>query len=51
MWADNFNQNINMLKDYCKLIASLAKKAFLAEPTPFHSLLQHLDRRNKIKRI
>lgn len=49
--ADDFNQNINMLKDHCKLIASLAKKAFLAEPTHFHSLLQHLDRRNKIKRI
>lgn len=40
-----------MLSDHCKLIASLAKKAFLAEPTHFHTLLQLLNRRNKIKRI
>jgi NAD-dependent histone deacetylase SIR2 len=51
LMADDFYQNKNMLSDHCKLIASLAKKAFLAEPTPFHSLLQLLDRRNKIKRI
>ena len=49
--ADDFNQNKNMLSDHCKLIASLAKKAVLAEPTHFHSLLRLLDRRNKIKRI
>jgi NAD-dependent histone deacetylase SIR2 len=51
--ADDFNQNKNtgMLSDHCKLIAFLAKKAFLAEPTHFHSLLRLLDRRNKIKRI
>jgi NAD+-dependent protein deacetylase SIR2 len=49
--ADDFNQNKKMHSDHCKLIASLAKKAFLAEPTHFHNLLRLLDRRNKIKRI
>ena len=49
--ADDFYQNNNMLSDHCKLIAFLAKKAFLAEPTHFHSLLRLLNRRNKIKRI
>jgi len=49
--ADDIDQNKDMLTDHCKFIASLAKKAFLAEPTHFHSLLRLLDHRNKIKRI
>lgn len=49
--ADDIDQNKTMFTDHCKLIASLARKAFLAEPTHFHSLLRVLDRRNKIKRI
>ena len=40
-----------MLENHCKLIASLAKKAALAKPTPFHTLLQVLEDGNKIQRI
>jgi NAD-dependent histone deacetylase SIR2 len=40
-----------MLENHCKLIASLAKKAALAKPTPFHTLLQVLENGNKIQRI
>jgi NAD+-dependent protein deacetylase SIR2 len=40
-----------MRENHCKLIASLAKKAVLAKPTPFHTLLQVLENGNKIQRI
>ncbi|KAF8803045.1 DHS-like NAD/FAD-binding domain-containing protein, partial [Phlegmacium glaucopus] len=44
-------QSKDTLMDHCNLIAFLARKAFMAEPTQFHQLLQLLDLRNKIKRI
>jgi NAD-dependent histone deacetylase SIR2 len=37
--------------DHCRLIASLAKKATLAEPTDFHNLLRLLDQHVKLRRI